>query len=89
VFVNGYAIPSEVAALPKSQQFPVGYFEITNLNGTSPYATSLSTWQDNGGPTQNFQYGIASSKADKSMTQRKPRPPWRGCSSSRRQSGIR
>ena len=68
VFVNGYAIPSEVAALPKSQQFPVGYFEITNLNGTSPYATPLSTWQDNGGPTQNFQYGIASSKADKSMT---------------------
>jgi raffinose/stachyose/melibiose transport system substrate-binding protein len=71
VFVNGYAIPKEVASLPTSQQFPVGYFEITNLDGTSPYATSLPTWQDNGGPTQSFQYGIASAKADKSMTSAK------------------
>ena len=42
VFINGYAIPREVASLPKSQQFPVGYFEITSLKGTSPYATDLS-----------------------------------------------
>ena len=68
VFINGYAIPREVASLPKSQQFPVGYFELTNLKGTSQYATDLSTWQDNGGPTQSFQYGISSSKADRSMT---------------------
>ena len=68
VFINGYAIPREVASLPKSQQFPVGYFEITSLKGTSPYATDLSTWQDNGGPTQSFQYGISSSKSDRSMT---------------------
>ena len=68
VFINGYAIPREVASLPKSQQFPVGYFELTNLKGTSPYATDLSAWQDNGGPTQSFQYGIASSKADRTMT---------------------
>ena len=68
VFINGYAIPREVASLPKSQQFPVGYFELTSLKGTSQYATDLSTWQDNGGPTQSFQYGISSSKADRSMT---------------------
>ena len=29
VFINGYAIPREVASLPKSQQFPVGYFELS------------------------------------------------------------
>ena len=28
-------------------------------------------WQDNGGPTQDFQYGISSPKADSSMTSAK------------------
>jgi raffinose/stachyose/melibiose transport system substrate-binding protein len=68
VFTQGYSMPNEIAALPKSQQFPIGYFEITNLDGTSPYATSLQTWQDNGGPATGFQFAIASSKADRSMT---------------------
>ncbi len=35
VLINGYAVPREVASLPKSQQFPVGYFELTNFKGTS------------------------------------------------------
>ena len=68
VFVSGYSLLKQVAALPKSQQFPVGYFEISNLKGTSKYATNLPTWQDNGGPAVSFQYGIASHKSDKSMT---------------------
>ncbi len=67
VLVSGYAVPKEVAALPKSQQFPVGYFELTSFKGTSPLATSLPVWQDNGGPETSFQFGIASSKADKTM----------------------
>jgi raffinose/stachyose/melibiose transport system substrate-binding protein len=67
-FQAGYGLINGVASLPKSQRFPVGYFEITNLKGTSKYATNLQTWQDNGGPTTDFQYGVASSKADKSMT---------------------
>jgi len=71
IFLNGYSIPAEIATLPKSQQFPVGYFEITSLKGTSSYATDLSVWQDNGGPTQDFQYGISSPKADSSMTSAK------------------
>jgi raffinose/stachyose/melibiose transport system substrate-binding protein len=69
--VSGYAIPSEVAALPKSQQFPVGYFEIKDFKGSSPYATDLSVWQDNGGPETAFQFGIASPKSDRKMTQAK------------------
>jgi raffinose/stachyose/melibiose transport system substrate-binding protein len=68
VFTQGYSIPHQIAALPKSQQFPVGYFEIQNYNGTSKYATSLQTWQDNGGPAVSFQFGIAAPKSDKSMT---------------------
>jgi raffinose/stachyose/melibiose transport system substrate-binding protein len=68
VFTQGYSIPHQIAGLPKSQQFPVGYFEIHNYNGTSPYATSLQTWQDNGGPAVAFQFGIASPKSDKTMT---------------------
>lgn len=68
VLVSGYAVPKEVAALPKSQQFPVGYFELTSFKGTSKYATSLPVWQDNGGPETSFQYGIASTKSDKTMT---------------------
>lgn len=70
VLVSGYAVPREIAALPKSQQFPVGYFELNSPNafiGTSPYATHLQVWQDNGGPETSFQFGIASSKADKTM----------------------
>jgi ABC-type glycerol-3-phosphate transport system substrate-binding protein len=67
-FQSGYGLINQIAALPKSQRFPVGYFEISNLQGTSKYATNLPTWQDNGGPTVSFQYGIASPKADKSMT---------------------
>jgi raffinose/stachyose/melibiose transport system substrate-binding protein len=67
-FVSGYSLEAQVAALPKSQQFPIGYFEITDLKGTSKYATDLPTWQDNGGPAVGFQYGIASKKADSSMT---------------------
>lgn len=69
--VSGYAIPSEVAALPKSQQFPVGYFEIKDFKGSSPYATDLSVWQDNGGPETAFQFGIASPKSDRKMSQAK------------------
>lgn len=68
VLVSGYAVAKEVAALPKSQQFPVGYFELTNFLGTSKYATSLPVWQNNGGPETSFQFGIASHLADKSMT---------------------
>ena len=52
-FGSGYVIPQLVATLPKSQQFPVGYFELDSPNafkGTSPYATNLPVWQDNGGP---------------------------------------
>jgi raffinose/stachyose/melibiose transport system substrate-binding protein len=69
--VSGYSIPNQVAALPKSQQFPVGYFELNSPNafkGTAPYATNLQTWQDNGGPETAFQFAIASAKSDKSMT---------------------
>src|ERR1700761_5564778 len=69
--VSGYAIPSEVAALPKSQQFPVGYFEIKDFKGSSPYATDLPVWQDNGGPETAFQFGIASPKSDRKMSQAK------------------
>jgi ABC-type glycerol-3-phosphate transport system substrate-binding protein len=69
--VSGYAIPSEVAALPKKQQFPVGYFEIKDFKGSSPYATDLSVWQDNGGPETAFQFGIASPKSDRKMSQAK------------------
>ncbi len=69
--VSGYAIPSEVAALPKSQQFPVGYFELQSFKGSSPYATDLPVWQDNGGPETAFQFGIAAPKADRAMTQDK------------------
>ena len=61
--VSGYSIPGQVAALPKSQQFPVGYFELDAPNafkGTSPYATNLQVWQDNGGPETHFQFAIAS-----------------------------
>lgn len=68
VFTQGYSIPHLMASLPKSQQFPLGYFNITSLKGTSSYATNLETWQDNGGPATGFQFGIASRKADSSMT---------------------
>jgi raffinose/stachyose/melibiose transport system substrate-binding protein len=68
VLVSGYAVPKEVAALPKSQQFPVGYFELTSFKGTGKYATNLPVWQDNGGPETYFQFGISSHLADKSMT---------------------
>jgi hypothetical protein len=69
--VSGYAIPSEVAALPKAQQFPVGYFELTSFKGSSPYATNLPVWQDNGGPETAFQFGVAAPKSDKTMTPQK------------------
>ncbi len=68
VFTQGYSIPHQISQLPKSQQFPVGYFEIKSYDGTSPYATSLQTWQDNGGPAVAFQFGIAAPKSDRTMT---------------------
>ena len=67
-YIQGYAIPKEIAALPKSQQFPVGYFELTNFKGTTPYATNLPVWQDNGGPETAFQFAISTRKGDSSMT---------------------
>lgn len=73
-FGSGYVIPKLVANLPKSQQFPVGYFELDSPNafmGTSQYATHLPVWQDNGGPETAFQFAVASPKADKSMTPEK------------------
>lgn len=69
--VSGYSIPSQVASLPKSRQFPVGYFEIKDFSGSSPDATDLSVWQDNGGPETAFQYGIATTKSNSTMTQQK------------------
>lgn len=70
-FCQGYSLPGEVASLPKDQQFPLGYFNLTNFKGSSKYATGLSVWQDNGGPATGFQFGIASSKSDSSMTPQK------------------
>ena len=70
-FGSGYVIPQLVAKLPKSQQFPVGYFELDSPNafkGTSPSATNLEVWQDNGGPETAYQFAVASPKSDKSMT---------------------
>ena len=69
--VSGYSIPSQVASLPKARQFPVGYFEIKDFSGSSPDATDLPVWQDNGGPETAFQYGIATTKSDSAMTQDK------------------
>lgn len=67
-FTSGYHLLRQVAALPKSQQFPIGYFEITNLLGTSKYATNLQTWQNNGGPAVGFQFGISAPKSNRLMT---------------------
>jgi ABC-type glycerol-3-phosphate transport system substrate-binding protein len=68
VYVPGYSMIALHAALPKSQQFPMGVFVINNLKGTSPYASNLVTWQDVGGPFAGFQFGVAAHEADSTMT---------------------
>lgn len=65
---QGSWLPSEIAALPKKQQFAIGSFNLQSLKGSSPYATGLSTAQDVGGPSAAFQYGIPSRAADHTLT---------------------
>jgi raffinose/stachyose/melibiose transport system substrate-binding protein len=65
---QGSWLPSEIATLPKKQQFPVGSFNLQSLKGSSPYATKLFTGQDVGGPSAAFQYAIPSPAADHSLT---------------------
>lgn len=68
VYVEGSNMPTLVNALPAKHRFPLGMFNVTNLKGTSPYATNLVTYQDVGGPYVGFQYAIATHLADKTMT---------------------
>jgi raffinose/stachyose/melibiose transport system substrate-binding protein len=71
IYYTGTWLPSEFGTLPKSQRFPLGSFNLTNLKGSSPYATNLETAQDVGGPSGAWQYAIPSRKADNSLTPQK------------------
>ena len=62
---RAYKIMKQADAAPGIVGWSLGF----NLFTLDFY--TLSVWQDNGGPTQDFQYGISSPKADSSMTSAK------------------
>jgi len=68
---DGTWLPAMFRNLPKKQQFPLGAFYINNLAGTSKYATGRVTSQSVVGPYAAFQYGVATQRADHSMTSAK------------------
>jgi raffinose/stachyose/melibiose transport system substrate-binding protein len=53
---------------PLQAKFPVGAFLVPSLKGTSPYASSLNTYNAAGGPADGFEFGISSHAADHTMT---------------------
>ncbi len=65
---DGSWLPPILHSLPKKQQFPYGTFTISNLKGTSKYATNLVTSQDVGGPGTSYEYAVSTHKSDNTMT---------------------
>jgi hypothetical protein len=71
LYIPGFQVPKLMQAMPKSQRFAYGTFNLTNFQGTSGkanYATNLQTYQDVGGPYAGFQFAISTHRGDSTMT---------------------